>query len=268
MSTLNVAFAPAIESAARRHHLDPVLLAAVAAQETGGPWARSGRNITGDGGHGHGLFQIDDRWHAFARTAAASDPGRNAEYAAGMLAGLLRRERGDVRRALNAYNAGSPTATGTRTVWGDGRPVGYADSVARHYALLATTTRTEEQMGFNLLGALGGAAQGLALGGPAGAVAGGIGGGFLGRGSPISTTGQFDNFGLSAWESGVLAQQDAMNRQMAVFQLGMQRQANDFNMMTDEKSELQRESNALREVAMEQRKADISITREFIRSIA
>ena len=268
MSTLNVTYGAAIESAARRHRLDPVLLAAVAAQETGGPWARSGRNMVGDGGHGHGLFQIDDRWHAFARTPAAADPARNADYAAGMLAGLLHRYRGDARRALSAYNTGSPQATGTVTDWGDHHPVGYADSVGRHYALLASTTRTEGQMGFNLLGALGGAAQGLALGGPAGAIAGGLGGGLLGSSSPISTTGQLDNLGLSGWESGVLQQQDALNAQMAFFQLGVQRQANDFNMMTDEKSELQRESNALREVAMEQRKADISITREFIRSIA
>jgi hypothetical protein len=35
----------------------------------------------------------------------------------------------------------------------------------------------------------------------------------------------------------------------------------------DEKSEIMRESNTLRDVAMEQRKADLSITKEFIRSI-
>ena|SRR5579872_551224 len=122
-------------------------------------------------------------------------------------------------------------------------------------------------MGFNLIGALTGAASGFAMGGPAGAVAGGLGGGLSGSGSPISTVGGADNTLLSGWESDVLAQQDALNKQMAYFQLGVQKQANEFNMMTDEKSELQRESNALREVAMEQRKADITITREFIRSI-
>ena len=99
-----------------------------------------------------------------------------------------------------------------------------------------------------------------------GAIAGAIGGGLLG-GNPIGITGSVDNGLLSGWESNVLAQQDMMNEQMAYFQLGVQKQANQFNMMTDEKSELQREQNALREVAMEQRKADISITREFIRSI-
>ena len=67
-----VAFAPQIAAAARQHGVDPVLLAAVAAQETGGPGADSGRNIIGDGGHGHGIFQIDDRYHAFAATPAAA----------------------------------------------------------------------------------------------------------------------------------------------------------------------------------------------------
>jgi len=122
-------------------------------------------------------------------------------------------------------------------------------------------------MSFNILGAISGAAQGFALGGPGGAVAGALGGGVLGSGDPISSTGNIDNGLLSGWESNVLAQQDMLNEQMAYFQLGVQKQANQFDMMTDEKSELQRESNTLREVSMEQRKADIGIMKEFIRSI-
>jgi hypothetical protein len=134
-STLGVAFGSQIVAAAERHHLDPRLLAAVAAQETGGPGANSGRNIVGDGGHGHGVFQIDDRWHAFAKTPAAMDPASNADYAAGMISSNISRY-GSVHAALSAYNAGSPTATGTTTDWGDGKPVGYADSVLRHLARL------------------------------------------------------------------------------------------------------------------------------------
>ncbi len=139
-----IAFAPQITAAAQRNNLDPKLLAAVAAQETGGPGALSGRNIVGDGGHGHGLFQIDDRWHRFASTPAAMDPDQNANYAAGLLSGLLKTYGGDVRMALSAYNAGSPTATGTTTDWGNGKVVGYADSVLMHYAEFgggATTAR-------------------------------------------------------------------------------------------------------------------------------
>jgi hypothetical protein len=135
-----VAFAPQITAAAQRYNLDPTLLAAVAAQETGGPGATSGANVVGDGGHGHGVFQIDDRYHAFASTAAAMDPAQNADYAAGMLSGLLQKYGGNVHAALSAYNAGSPTATGTVTNWG-GTQLGYADSVLAHQAQLTGTSR-------------------------------------------------------------------------------------------------------------------------------
>jgi len=131
-----VAFAPEIAGAARRHGLDPNLLAAVAAQETGGPGASAGRNVVGDGGHGRGVFQIDDRWHAFAATPAAMDPAQNADYAAGMIEGLLKRYGGDVHQALSAYNSGSPVASGTKTLWPDGSNLAYADSVMRHYERL------------------------------------------------------------------------------------------------------------------------------------
>ncbi len=128
-----VAFAPQIANAARRYGLDPGLLAAVAAQETGGPDTNAGHNVVGDGGHGHGIFQIDDRWHPFASTAGAMDPAQNADYAAGMISGLVKRYGGNLHEALSAYNAGSPSATGTKTRWSDGSELGYADSVLRHY---------------------------------------------------------------------------------------------------------------------------------------
>jgi hypothetical protein len=137
LASEGVAYAPQIASAAARNGLDPTLLAAVAAQETGGPGSNAGRNVVGDGGHGRGLFQIDDRFHAFARSAAAMDPARSAGYAAGMLSGLLRRYGGNVRKALSAYNAGDPHATGSLTTWPDGSRLGYADSVMRHYDALA-----------------------------------------------------------------------------------------------------------------------------------
>jgi hypothetical protein len=138
-----VAFAPQIVAAAQRNGLDPTLLAAVAAQETGGPGSNSGANVVGDGGHGHGVFQIDDRYHAFASTPAAMDPAQNANYAAGMLSGLLQKYGGNVHAALSAYNAGSPSATGTTTNWG-GTTLGYADSVMAHYAQLNGSARDAE----------------------------------------------------------------------------------------------------------------------------
>ncbi len=139
LAAAGVAYAPEIAGAAHRYGLDPALLAAVAAQETGGPGANAGHNIVGDGGHGRGLFQIDDRWHSFATTPAAMDPARNADYAAAMISGSLKRYGGNVHQALSAYNAGSPNATGTRTRWSDGSDLGYADSVLRHYRRLSGT---------------------------------------------------------------------------------------------------------------------------------
>jgi hypothetical protein len=136
MDISGIRYAPQIEAAAAAHGLDPKLLAAVAAQETGGPGSNSGNNIVGDGGHGHGVFQIDDRSWAFASTPAAMDPAANANMAASILSDDLTKYGGNVHAALSAYNSGSPTATGTTTTWGDGSTLGYADSVMRHYAAL------------------------------------------------------------------------------------------------------------------------------------
>ncbi len=147
LASEGVTYASDIVSAAVKHGLDPKLLAAVAAQETGGPGANGGRNEVGDGGHGRGVFQIDDRWHDFAKTAAAMDPAQNADYAAGMLSGLLKRYNGNVKEALSAYNAGDPHAKGTSTSWGDGEKLDYADSVMRHYQQLGGNGETPDRLG-------------------------------------------------------------------------------------------------------------------------
>jgi hypothetical protein len=183
-----VNYAPEIASAAAKYGLDPTLLAAVAAQETGGPGANGGRNEIGDGGHGRGLFQIDDRWHDFAKTPAAMNPAQNADYAAGMLSGLLKRYSGNVREALSAYNAGSPKAKGTSTAWGDGQTLDYADSVLRHYQQLGGGTPAPHQlrrqsMSFNIGSALVGGIEGLLTGGPVGAAVGAVAGGASGASS-------------------------------------------------------------------------------------
>jgi hypothetical protein len=101
----------------------------------------------------------------------------------------------------------------------------------------------------SFLSVLGGAASGFLLSGgnPLGAIMGGVSG---------ATTG-----------NGILGQQQLDNMGNALFQLQLGEQSSAFNNMMDEKSELMREGNTLREVAMEQRKADIAITKEFIRSI-
>jgi hypothetical protein len=173
-----------IAQAARSHGLDPKLLAAIAAQETGGPGSSSGNNIVGDGGHGHGVFQIDDRTWSFASTPAAMDPAKNADAAASILQDDLSRYGGNVKAALSAYNSGSPTATGTTTTWGDGQTLGYADSVMRHYAELGgdpvalAADNRDATTGVNALATLGAAfptalpASGPSTTGSAGSAAG------------------------------------------------------------------------------------------------
>jgi hypothetical protein len=136
MNLTGIRYGADIAAAAAKHHLDPALLAAVAAQETGGPGRNSGNNVVGADGHGRGLFQIDDRSWSFARTSAVMDPAKNADMAATILQGNLERYGGDVPKALSAYNTGAPNATGSRTTWSDGTTLGYADSVMRHYGAI------------------------------------------------------------------------------------------------------------------------------------
>lgn len=143
-----VRFGNEIAAAAARHKLDPALLAAIAAQETGGPHSDSGRNIMGDNNHGYGVFQIDDRSHSeFTSTPQAMNPADNAEYAAGIMETLLTKYGGDVHKACSAYNAGGGNRCGTKTCWNGmrkaphgadvklvctGENLCYADSVLRH----------------------------------------------------------------------------------------------------------------------------------------
>jgi len=122
-------------------------------------------------------------------------------------------------------------------------------------------------MGFNLLSAVAGAAQGAAMGGNpltigAGALAGGFGGG-----NGATTVGGFGNGAQNLINGGYLAGTEALNAQQLMFQLQLQSQSQQFDEMTSERSELLRETNTLRDVAMAQRKADNQIVKEFIRSI-
>ena len=122
-------------------------------------------------------------------------------------------------------------------------------------------------MGFNLLSAAAGAVQGAAMGGNpltigAGALAGGFGGG-----NGATTVGGFGNGAQNLINGGYLAGTEALNAQQLMFQLQLQSQSQQFDEMTSERSELLRETNTLRDVAMQQRKADNQIVKEFIRSI-
>lgn len=82
------------------YHLPPRILFAVGSRET---------NLTdeiGDGGHGHGVFQLDDRSHSIPKPFPVNV---QAMRAGAMLRSLLDRYKGDIRAALAAYNAGAGT---------------------------------------------------------------------------------------------------------------------------------------------------------------
>jgi hypothetical protein len=94
-----------VNAAARAHNVDPAILLGVMARET------RGRNIIGDHGHGHGLMQIDDRYHAtwLAGHNNGMDPATNIDYGAQQLAANIARFPNNLEAAIAAYNAG-PTA--------------------------------------------------------------------------------------------------------------------------------------------------------------
>ncbi len=138
------------------------LLLAVASQET------DMNDVVGDGGHGRGLFQIDDRSHAdFLRENGAGGPGGRPPIraAAGHAAALLRgnfdfgvakgvRKADRTKFMLSAYNAGAGGAlaghaegdSDKRTTGGD-----YGKSVLARYAvfqeLLGTAPKPQLKVG-------------------------------------------------------------------------------------------------------------------------
>lgn len=88
------------------HGLPRFLLLAVGSIETNLRPAFTDGHTTGDGGHGHGVWQLDDRFHVIPPGFDA-DPRAQATTAAGMLGALLAAEHDDVVRACNRYNSGS-----------------------------------------------------------------------------------------------------------------------------------------------------------------
>jgi soluble lytic murein transglycosylase-like protein len=93
---------PQIEAAAQKYGVNPALVAATIEWESGG----NPNALSFDGGHGKGLMQIDDRWHAFARQPNALDPAANIDYGTSMIASDLKSFPGNLRAGIAAYNAG------------------------------------------------------------------------------------------------------------------------------------------------------------------
>lgn len=89
-----------IAEANQIYGLPPYLLHAVGSRET------NLTNEVGDGGHGHGIFQLDDRSHVIPPNFD-NDITLQALTAAAMLSALFRKY-GSWVSALNAYNSGQP----------------------------------------------------------------------------------------------------------------------------------------------------------------
>ncbi|MGD0052010.1 MAG: hypothetical protein ABSD03_09330 [Vulcanimicrobiaceae bacterium] len=106
-------------------------------------------------------------------------------------------------------------------------------------------------------GALSGVAQGSIFGNPISALGSGIMGA-LGQ-SGASTAGGASNSYQNLINGGYLGATEALEAQQMTFQLQLQAQSQQFDEVTSERSEILRESNTLRSVAMEQRKADNGI---------
>src|SRR5437667_11714235 len=73
-----------LTAAAQAHHLPTAYVLGVASRET------NIRNILGDAGHGHGVMQIDDRFHGEILAAHPdwrTHPGPLINYGVGLLAG-------------------------------------------------------------------------------------------------------------------------------------------------------------------------------------
>ena len=123
-------------------------------------------------------------------------------------------------------------------------------------------------MGFNIISGLIGAGEGWLEGGPAGAAAMGLGGALAGGGTTAGNlTGDIGNGAMGALNAQDEAFQISMYAQQLQHSEQMQVQSEAFDRMMDEKSEQMREVNTLREVNMQQRKADNQITKKFIESI-
>jgi len=82
-------YAALIVDAARAYGVPPQIVAGIMSRESGGGTLLSpkGPAGTGDGGHGHGLMQIDDRSHgAFINSGKWKIPRDNINYGTALLA--------------------------------------------------------------------------------------------------------------------------------------------------------------------------------------
>jgi soluble lytic murein transglycosylase-like protein len=104
-------YLPYVRAAAKKYHVSQAIILAVMDRETGDPHkiGLGGHNVRGDGGHGRGLMQIDDRSHGswLAGHDGGMDPKSNIDYGTSIIAANLRQFHGNKHEALAAYNSGA-----------------------------------------------------------------------------------------------------------------------------------------------------------------
>jgi len=124
-------------------------------------------------------------------------------------------------------------------------------------------------MAFNLLNGIVNGAESFFLSGgnPIAAGAGALAGGLSTGANANTGTGNLGNTAIGALNAANEADTTAMYAENLRHQSAMQWEATWFNEMMDEKSERMREMNEMRDLSMEQRKADNQITKKFIQSI-
>jgi hypothetical protein len=130
----------AIDDATAWFNLPPLLLYAVSSREVNLNVAYA-RGATGDGGHGHGMWQDDDRWNKRDWRTFDNDVRAQVAVAAEKLSSLYK-QCGGWFEACNAYNGGvggtrngndtAVTASGNSQGTGDYGP----DTIERWATLL------------------------------------------------------------------------------------------------------------------------------------
>jgi YD repeat-containing protein len=136
----NLKYRDEIYAAAKKAGIDPFLMAALAAQESGHPDMNNGSATASSADGGRGLFQIQSTepvHAAFFKKHDWKDPLENATYAAQLIKDALSQAKGDLAGALRYNNTGAVSGRkSSNTDWGDGATLDYPASVMRHYNML------------------------------------------------------------------------------------------------------------------------------------
>lgn len=90
-----------VNAAEAKHKLPPRTLYALGSRETN--LSAHFEQTPGDGGHGHGTWQLDDRSHKIPKPFPMD---MQCDMAAALIASLIAHFKGNVKAAFSAYNAG------------------------------------------------------------------------------------------------------------------------------------------------------------------